>query len=133
MSFELILGGLFATAVFLYPALQLKRRRKWNIFMGILMLIAGIGTIGIAAWLASVAASLTSALFVGAIALILLAGFGIGVVCDLVPDWKVDHPWRVFALPPLFAIVITTGTAAFSYAAQQYGENFEMLTSQVTR
>src|SRR5690606_7008366 len=70
-----IVGGLFATAVFLYPALQLKKRNKWHALMGILMFLAGLGLVGVAVALARLATSMTSVLIVGGIALILFAGF----------------------------------------------------------
>lgn len=128
----LVLGGLFVTVLALWPALELKKRRKWNILMGILMLLAGAGMVGIAAWVASFASNLVSALVVGAIALVVLAGFGIGVIADLFPDRRIDYPWRVFALPPLIAIVFMTGATAVDFAKQQYGKNFDVLTSQVS-
>src|SRR5690606_25193687 len=128
MSFELSLGGAFITALTLYPALELKKRRKWNPLMGFLMLVAGIGTVGIALWIAGLVSDLTSQLVVGAVALVLLAGFIVGVAADLLPDKRVDYPWRLFALPPLLAIVCMTGSAAFDYAKQQFGRNIDVLS-----
>lgn len=126
-----IIGGLFVTAVFLYPALQLKKRDKWPGLMGFLMLLAGIGLVGVAVALARLATSMTSILIVGGIALVLFAGFLVAVVADLIPDKRIDHPWNVFLLPSLLAVVIITGGTTWSYVVDHVRENTATLTSQL--
>jgi drug/metabolite transporter (DMT)-like permease len=127
----LIFGGLFATAVFLYPALQLKKRSKWQPLMGILMFLAGLGLVGVAVALTRLATSMTSVLIVGGIALILFAGFLVATLADLFPDRRIDHPWNLFMLPSLAAIVIITGGTTFGYLADQVAKNTSTLTSQL--
>ena len=127
----LIVGGLFVTAVFLYPALQLKKRGKWQPLMGILMFLAGLGLVGVAVALARLATSMTSVLIVGGIALILFAGFLVATLADLFPDRRIDHPWNLFMLPSLAAIVIITGGTTFGYLADQVKTNTNTLTSQM--
>lgn len=128
----LILGGLFTTAVFLYPALQLKKRRKWPMVMGILMTLAGLGMVGIAMWATRLATGLTSTLIVGAIALIALAGMGMATAADL-SDKKLDYPWNLFVIPSLLTIVLLTGTTTIDYLTDQVSKSAETLTSQVSR
>ncbi|MFI7470531.1 hypothetical protein [Nonomuraea sp. NPDC049646] len=127
-----ILGGLFATAVFLYPALELKKRRKWQPLMGILMLLAGIGLTGVAVMIAQLATGLTSVLIVGGVALVLFAGFLVATVADLFPDKKIDHPWNLFLLPSLAAVVFITGGTTVSYLADQVRTNTATITSQLS-
>lgn len=125
-----ILGGLFATAVFLYPALQLKRRKKWPITVGLLMALAGLGLIGIVAWLMGFAVTLTSTLVVGGIGLILLAGIAMATVADL-SDKQLDHPWHLFMIPPLAAIVLLTGSSTFDYLGKQLSHNANTISSRI--
>jgi predicted ribosomally synthesized peptide with SipW-like signal peptide len=125
-----ILGGLFVTAVFLYPALQLKKRDKWVPLMGVLMLLAGVGLVGITAWFTQLATSLTSVLVVGAIALVLFAGIGIATVADL-SDKKLDYPWNLFMLPSLMAVVLITGGTTVAYLTEQVQANTQTITSQM--
>lgn len=128
----LIVGGLFTTAVFLYPALQLKKRDKWWPLMGFLMLLAGLGLVGIAMWIAQLAtaAGLIATLIVGGIALILGGGFAIATAADL-SDKKLDHPWNVFALPALTTIILFTGTTTIGYVAELVQKNTQTVTSQM--
>ncbi|TDD54616.1 hypothetical protein E1286_05350 [Nonomuraea terrae] len=128
----LILGGLVATAVFLYSALQLKKRDKWWPVMGALMFLAGLGLVGIAAWVAQLAAGagMVATLIVGSIALILGSGFGIATAADL-SDKKLDKPWNLFALPALLTIVLFTGDTTFGYVADLVETNVQTLTSRV--
>lgn len=126
-----IVGGLFATAVFLYPALQLKKRNKWHALMGILMFLAGLGLVGVAVALARLATSMTSVLIVGGIALILFAGFLMATLADLFPDKRIDHPWNLFMLPSLAAIVFITGGTTFGYLADQVKSNTSTITSHL--
>jgi drug/metabolite transporter (DMT)-like permease len=128
----LIVGGLFVTAVFLYPALQLKKRRKWPVTMGVLMALAGVGLVGIAAWLTGLATSLTSTLVVGGIALILLAGLGMATAADLA-DKKLDYPWNLFVLPSLLVMVLMTGSTTISYLGEQIRGNADTISSKVGR
>jgi len=130
---SLIITGAFATALFLWPALELKRRRKWNGVMGVLMLLAGVGTVGIAVWLARLLSGVISPLIVGGIALVVFLGFAFGVAADLFPDKRVDHPWRIFALPPLVAIVFMTSGPAFDAAKAEIGKNVSIITSELDR
>lgn len=130
--FGIILGGLFATAVFLYPALQLKKRRKWPIMTGILMGLAGLGLVGIAAWLAGLISGLTATLIVGGIALIVLAGLVMATIADL-SDKQLDHPWNVFAVPPLLTVVLLTGGTTFGYLADQVQQNASTISQQMGR
>lgn len=128
----LTLGGLFATALFLYPALVLKKRDKWWPLMGFLMLLAGLGLVGISAWFAQLAAGagLIATLIVGGLALIMGAGFVLATAADL-SDKKLDKPWNVFALPALLTIVLFTGATTFSYIADLVSTNVDTLTSQM--
>jgi hypothetical protein len=129
----IIFGGLLVTAVFLYPAVQLKKRRKWSILQGILMVLAGLGLVGIAFWLTGLlAGNLTLVLIVGGVALVLTAGFGIGVVADL-SDGKIDYPWFVFALPSLIAVLLLTGSQTFNYIGDQIQTNADTISSRVSR
>ncbi|MGA4989836.1 hypothetical protein [Nonomuraea bangladeshensis] len=127
----MIVGGLFATAVFLYPALQLKKRDKWPPVMAILMFLAGLGLVGVSVALARLATSITSVLIVGGIALILFAGFFVAVLADLFPDKRIDHPWNLFMLPSLAAIVFITGGTTFGYLGDIVRTNANTLTSQM--
>lgn len=127
----IIFGGLLATAVFLYPALQLLRRRKWPVCVGLLMLLAGIGLCGVAFWAAGLLrGNLTMVLFVGGIALVLLAGFVIAVVADL-SDKKLDQPWLLFVLPSLVAVVALTGSQTVDFIGGQIERNVSTISSQV--
>ena len=128
---SLIITGAFTTALCLWPALELKRRRKWHGVMGVLMLLAGVGTVGIAVWLARLLSGVISPLIVGGIALVVFLGFVVGVAADLFPDKKVDHPWRIFALPPLVAIVFMTSGPAFDAAKAEIGKNVSIITSEM--
>lgn len=128
---SLIITGLFTTALFLWPALELKKRRKWHAVMGTLMFLAGLGTVGIAVWLARLLSGVISPLIVGGIALVVFLGFVAGVAADLFPDKKVDHPWRLFALPPLIAIVLMTSGPAFDAAKTELSKNFSIITSEM--
>jgi hypothetical protein len=125
-----ILGGLFVTAVFLFPALQLKKRNKWPPMMGILMFLAGLGLVGVAVALARLATSITSVLIVGGIALILFAGLSIASIADL-SDKKLDYPWNLFVLPSLAAIVFITGGTTVGFLTEQLRANADTLTSQM--
>ncbi|MEU8151826.1 hypothetical protein [Nonomuraea sp. NPDC048901] len=125
-----IVGGLFATAVFLFPALQLKKRNKWPPLMGIFMFLAGLGLVGVSVALARLATSITSVLIVGGIALILFATLFIASIADL-SDKKLDYPWNLFVLPSLAAIVLITGGATISYLTEQVRTNANTLTSQM--
>lgn len=125
-----IVGGLFATAVFLYPALQLKRRNKWPPLMGILMFLAGLGLVGVTVALTRLATSLTSVLIVGGIALILFAGLAVASIADL-SDKKLDYPWNLFMLPSLAAIVLITGGTTVGYLTDLVRTNTNTLTSQM--
>lgn len=128
----LIFGGLFVTAVFLYPAIQLKKRNKWWPVMAFLMLLAGIGLVGIAVWIAQLATSagLVATLIVGGIALILGGGFAFATAADL-SDKKLDYPWSVFALPALLTIILVTGATTINYAAEIVRTNTATITSQL--
>lgn len=139
----IVLGGLLATAVFLYPALQLKKRRKWSIPMGILMLLAGIGLVGITFWAAGLVAGPSTpgappqpptplVLIVGGIALVLAAGFGVAIAADL-SDGKLDYPWFVFAMPSLVAVLLLTGSQTFTYIGDQIQTNADTISSRVSR
>ena len=125
-----VIGGVFVTAVFLYPALQLKKRHKWPIAMGILMGLAGLGLVGITMWAASLATSITSTLIVGAIAMIMLTGLSVATFADL-SDKKLDHPWNLFALPSLIAVVLLTGNTTVAYLGDQLRNNADTITSKV--
>jgi drug/metabolite transporter (DMT)-like permease len=127
----MIVGGLFATAVFLYPALQLKKRNKWPPVMAILMFLAGLGLVGVSVALARLATSMTSVLIVGGIALILFAGFLVATLADLFPDKRIDHPWNLFMLPSLAAIVFITGGTTFAYLGDIVRTNATTLTSEL--
>ncbi len=126
----LIVGGLFATAVFLYPALQLKKRGKWAPAMGTFMFLAGLGMVGITVALARLATSMTSVLIIGGIALVLFAGLFIATVADL-SDKKLDYPWNLFLLPSLAAVVLITGSTTIGYLSDVVRANTSTLTSQV--
>lgn len=128
---SLIITGLFTTALLLWPALELKKRRKWHGVMGVLMLLAGVGTVGIAVWLARLLSGVISPLIVGGAALVVFLGFAFGVAADLFPDKKVDHPWRIFALPPLIAIVFMTSGPAFDAAKTELSKNVSIITSEM--
>ena len=130
MSLGFVLGGLFAAAVFLYPALQLKKRGKWKITTGILMAIAGLGLVGIAAWLTRLFAGLTSTLIVGGIALVILAGFVVATIADL-SDKRLDHPWNLFAMPSLLTVVLLTGGTTFSYLGEQIQQSAATISQQM--
>jgi len=125
-----IVGGLFATAVFLYPALQLKKRDKWPPVMGILMFLAGLGLVGVSVALARLATGITSVLIVGGIALILFAGMFVASIADL-SDKKLDYPWNLFLLPSLAAIVFITGGPTIAYLTELVRTNTQTLTSQM--
>lgn len=125
----IVFGGLLATAVFLYPALQLKRRHKWPIVMGMLMLLAGLGLVGISFWVAGLLGGIVG-IVVGGIALVMLAGFGIAIIADL-SDKKLDYPWFVFILPSLIAVVLLTGTRTLGYVGDQMETNVNKISSQV--
>lgn len=125
-----VIGGLFVTAVFLYPALQLKKRHKWPIIMGILMGLAGLGLVGIAVWAAGLATSITSTLIVGGIALIMLTGLATATFADL-SDKKLDYPWNLFMLPSLVAIVLLTGNTTVAFLAQQLHSNADTISSKI--
>lgn len=127
----MIVGGLFATAVFLYPALQLKKRNKWPPVMAILMFLAGLGLVGVSVALARLATSMTSVLIVGGIALILFAGFLVATLADLFPDKRIDHPWNLFMLPSLAAIVFITGGTTFAHLGDIVRTNATTLTSEL--
>lgn len=127
----MIVGGLFATAVFLYPALQLKKRNKWPPVMAILMFLAGLGLVGVSVALARLATSMTSVLIVGGIALILFAGFLVATLADLFPDKRIDHPWNLFMLPSLAAIVFITGGTTLAYLGDIVRTNATTLTSEL--
>jgi hypothetical protein len=127
----IVLGGLLVTAVFLYPALQLKKRGKWSIILGILMFLAGIGLVGIAFWAAGLfAGSLTLTLIVGGVALVLAAGFGMAILAD-VSDGRLDRPWFVFALPALLAVLLVTGAQTFDYIGQQITGNADRIGARM--
>lgn len=129
--FGIILGGILVTAVFLYPALQLKKRGKWSIIMGILMLLAGLGLVGVTFWAAGlVDGSHIATLVVGGISLVLAAGFGIAIVADL-SDGKLDRPWFVFALPSLVTVLLVTGSQTFSYIGDQIETNANTISARV--
>lgn len=127
--FGIILGGLLVTAVFLYPALQLKKRDKWSIIMGILMLLAGLGLVGIAFWAAGlVGGNDTMVLVAGGVALVLAAGFGVAIAAD-VSDGKLDRPWFVFALPALVTVLLVTGGQTFDYIGEQISDNADTISA----
>jgi hypothetical protein len=127
----IVLGGLLVTAVFLYPALQLKKRGKWSIILGILMFLAGIGLVGIAFWAAGLfSGSLTLTLIVGGVALVLAAGFVMAIIAD-VADGKLDRPWFVFAIPALLAVLLVTGTQTFDYIGQQIAGNADRIGARM--
>ncbi|MGC5012486.1 hypothetical protein ACLQ2R_17115 [Streptosporangium sp. DT93] len=127
----IVFGGLLATAVFLYPALQLKRRGKWSIIMGLLMLLAGLGLVGITLWLTRLlTGSVPLALIVGGIALVLLAGFVVAMIADI-SDGRVDKPWFIFMLPSLVAVVLLTGSQTISYVGTQIESNVSTISSQM--
>lgn len=126
----LVLGGLFTTAVFLYPALQLKKRRKWPVMLGILMTLAGVGMVGVVMWVTRLATNLTSVLIVGGIALILFAGMGIATLADL-SDKKLDYPWNLFLLPSLLSVVLLTGSTTVGYLTEQVQRNANTISQQV--
>ncbi len=126
----LVLGGLFTTAVFLYPALQLKKRRKWPVMLGILMTLAGVGMIGVVMWVTRLATSLTSVLIVGGIALVLFAGMAMATAADL-SDKKLDYPWNLFLLPSLLSVVLLTGSTTVGYLTEQVQRNANTISQQV--
>ncbi|MFI7643764.1 hypothetical protein, partial [Nonomuraea sp. NPDC049400] len=99
--------------------------------MGILMFLAGLGLVGVAVALARLATSLTSVLIVGGIALILFAGFLMATLADLFPDKRIDHPWNLFMLPSLAAIVLITGGTTVTYLTDLVKTNANTLTSQM--
>lgn len=131
--FGIVLGGILVTAVFLYPALQLKKRDKWSIIMGILMLLAGLGLVGITFFLAGlVGGSQVATLVAGGIALVLGGGFVVAIAADL-SDGKLDKPWFVFALPSLVTVLLVTGAQTFSYIGDQIETNANTISARVDR
>lgn len=127
-----VIGGLFVTGVFLFPALALKRRKKWPITVGLLMALAGLGLVGIAGWLTGFAKSPASILVVGCIALLVGGGTVVATIADL-SDKQLDHPWHLFAIPPLAAIVLMTGSATFDYLGQQISKNANTISSRISQ
>src|SRR5690606_41726865 len=96
---SLIITGLFTTALFLWPGLELKKRRKWHAAMGTQMFLAGLGTVGIDVWLARLLSGFLSPWVVGGAGLIVCLRLLGGVRGGLFAEQEVDHPVGLFSLP----------------------------------
>ena len=134
LSFGKVVGGLFVTAVFLWPSLKIMKRGKWDALVGILMTFGGIGLIGITAWLVGVAKSFDITVWVGCAVMLALIGVLVGIAIGI-SDKKVDRPeqWALFSLAALVTAVVMTSGPTFTYFKKQFTSNTETLQSQVKK
>lgn len=134
ITFGKVVGGLFVTAVFLWPSIKIMKAGKWDILVGILMTFGGIGLIGITAWLVGVATSFDITVWVGCAALITLIGVLVGIAIGL-SDKKVNRPeqWAFFSLAALITAVVMTSGPTFTYFKEQFTSNTATLQSQVKK
>ncbi|MDP9843219.1 hypothetical protein [Streptosporangium lutulentum] len=138
INFGLVLGGVVVCAICLTPAIVVMKHqklfRKIHFLVAIAMICAGVGLIGIVAWLVSVGMAWGLTVWIGVIAVIALIVVVIAVIIG-VSDWDIGRPeqWGLFTLPALITIVVMTSGATFSYFAEQFGSNVDTLKTQVER
>lgn len=138
--FLLVVGGLFVTVAFLWPAVKIMghgklfKKKGMHILVGVLMLLGGVGLVGITAWLVGLAANWSGAtVTIGCIAFLALIGVGAGLFVGILGDHKIDRPeqWGLFSLAALITAVVMTSGPTFAFFSEQFTSNTDTLKAKV--